>query len=78
VERVSFLKTLDYDPMDPQNIADRAMDPDDGIDYEAIFIEMVESERAGTNIYFSNAESFLEWFKEGLERIVAELDLDVA
>ena len=78
MERISFLETLDYDPLDPQNIADRAMDPDDGIDYEALFIEMVEDERAGTNIDFPDAESFLKWFKEGLEQIVTELDRDAA
>lgn len=40
-----------YDPNHPMNIEDRANDPDDGIDYDAIILATEADARAGRGAY---------------------------
>lgn len=78
MKRPSILTTLEYDPMDPMNIADRALDPDDGIDYEQLIAEIIEDERAGNGFYFENGEGFDEWLHERFNNIISEIKRDIA
>jgi hypothetical protein len=66
-----------YDPDHPQNIADRANDPDDGIDYDEI-IAMTEPDfRAGRGLQFASLEAFNQWLGDIFDRAIARHTTDV-
>jgi hypothetical protein len=59
-----------YDPTHPMNVADRANDPDDGIDYDDILLTTEADFRARRGLRFRTIDEFGVWLHAISERVV--------
>ena len=69
MEMPPFQTDFVYEPNHPLNVAARANDPDDGIDYDEIIMETEASFRAGRGLRFASFAELEAWI-EGIGQAV--------